>query len=187
MSLDLALLWLLCRLAATAPFRPLAWEPPLMPRVPVSVALIRQKIKQKIKRKKEITGVSEREARKQEKIIKDIIFLNVPKLKNVSLGFPAVEQWDRRHFWSTGAAGSIPDLAQWVKELALLQLRSQLWLGPDSRPGSLYVAGQPKKKKYIYLSLKNERVHQVHITTNTKNKNKTLDDVQRWPQPLPSR
>ena len=27
-SLDLAWLWLWCRPAATAPFRPLAWEPP---------------------------------------------------------------------------------------------------------------------------------------------------------------
>ena len=27
-SLDLALLWLWCRLVAVAPIRPLAWEPP---------------------------------------------------------------------------------------------------------------------------------------------------------------
>ena len=40
-SLDLALLWLWHRLAATAPLRPLAWEPPSA----VSVALKSKKIK----------------------------------------------------------------------------------------------------------------------------------------------
>ena len=40
-SLDPALLWLWCRLAATAPIQPLAWEPPCA----MSVALKRQKLK----------------------------------------------------------------------------------------------------------------------------------------------
>ena len=39
--LDPALLWLWCRLAATAPTGPLAWEPPYA----AGVALKRQKIK----------------------------------------------------------------------------------------------------------------------------------------------
>ena len=47
-SLDLALLWVWCRPEATAPIRPLAWEPPYV----VGVALKRQKKKKK-ERKKE--------------------------------------------------------------------------------------------------------------------------------------
>ena len=43
---DLAWLW--CRLVATAPIRPLAWEPPYA----TGVALKRQKDKKKIKNKK---------------------------------------------------------------------------------------------------------------------------------------
>ena len=43
---DLALLWLGCRLAATAPIGPLAWKPPYA----VGVALKRQKKKRKEKR-----------------------------------------------------------------------------------------------------------------------------------------
>ena len=41
LGLDPALLWLWCRLAATAPIQPLAWEPPYAS----GMALIRQKIK----------------------------------------------------------------------------------------------------------------------------------------------
>ena len=40
---DLVLLWLWCRLAATAPIRPLAWEPPYA----MGAALKRQKTKKK--------------------------------------------------------------------------------------------------------------------------------------------
>ena len=40
---DLVLLWLWCRLAATAPIGPLAWEPPYA----VGVALAGQKTKKK--------------------------------------------------------------------------------------------------------------------------------------------
>ena len=49
---DLALLWLWCTLAATAPIRPLAWEPPCA----AGVALKRQKDKKKKKKKKKKTG-----------------------------------------------------------------------------------------------------------------------------------
>ena len=41
---DPALLWLWCRLAATTPIRPLAWEPPYVK----GVALKKDKIKTKI-------------------------------------------------------------------------------------------------------------------------------------------
>ena len=40
-DLDLALLWLGCRLVATAPIGPLAWEPPYA----MGEALKRQKVK----------------------------------------------------------------------------------------------------------------------------------------------
>ena len=65
-------------------------------------------------------------------------------------------------FWSSlcGAAGSAaslehwdtgltPSPAQWVKDLALLELwlRSQLWLRSDPLPGTPYAVGWPKKKK----------------------------------------
>ena len=45
-GLDLALLWLWCRLTAVAPIRPLAWEPPYA----VSAALKKKKRKQKKKK-----------------------------------------------------------------------------------------------------------------------------------------
>ena len=50
-SLDPALLWLWCRLAAAAPIQPLAWEPPH----DMGVALKRQKKKKKKKKKKNTT------------------------------------------------------------------------------------------------------------------------------------
>ena len=45
--------------------------------------------------------------------------------------------------------GSITGLAQWVKELALLQLwsRSQLWLRFDPWPGDFRLALKSKRKK----------------------------------------
>ena len=46
---DLALLWLWCKLAATAPIHPLAWEPPYA----VGAALKGQKTKKKEKKRKE--------------------------------------------------------------------------------------------------------------------------------------
>ena len=47
-GLDLALLWLWCRLGTTAPIRPLAWEPPYA----VGAALKSKKKKKKKKKKK---------------------------------------------------------------------------------------------------------------------------------------
>ena len=45
--------------------------------------------------------------------------------------------------------GSIPGPAQWVKDLALPQLKhkSQLWVHMIPGPGTLYAAQQPKKKR----------------------------------------
>jgi len=47
-SSDPALLWLWCRLAATAPIRPLAWEPPYAAEAALEMA------KRKKRKKKEI-------------------------------------------------------------------------------------------------------------------------------------
>ena len=78
---DLALLWLWSRPAATAPIRPLAWEPPYA----VGAAL------EKAKRQK----------------------------KNF-LGVPVVAQWLTNPTRNHDVAGSIPGLAQWVKDPVLL-------------------------------------------------------------------
>ena len=51
-GLDLALLWLWCRLEATAPIRPLAWEPPYAE----GAALKGQKTKEKKKKNKQTVG-----------------------------------------------------------------------------------------------------------------------------------
>ena len=51
-GLDLVWLWLWRRLAATAPIRPLAWEPPYA----VGLALEKDKKKKRKKRKKKTTG-----------------------------------------------------------------------------------------------------------------------------------
>ena len=48
---DLALLWLSCELAATAPIRPLAWEPPHA----MGAALKSKKRKRKKRNEKEVT------------------------------------------------------------------------------------------------------------------------------------
>ena len=50
LGLDPALLWLWCKLAATGPIRPLAWEPPYAARVALEMAK-RQKKKKKKKPK----------------------------------------------------------------------------------------------------------------------------------------
>ena len=52
------LLWLWCRLAATAPIRPLAWEPPYA----AGVALKRQKTGKKRKEKRERKKERKRES-----------------------------------------------------------------------------------------------------------------------------
>ena len=58
---ELALLWLWCRLVATAPMRPLAWENPYA----VGVALKRQKTKKEEGREKGREGGKEREKEKE--------------------------------------------------------------------------------------------------------------------------
>ena len=58
---DPALLWLCCRLASTAPIRPLAWEPPYA----ACVALKKQKKERKKEGEKE--GEKERREREREK------------------------------------------------------------------------------------------------------------------------
>ena len=56
--------------------------------------------------------------------------------------------------------GSIPGLAQWVKDLVLAQLwhRLQLWLGSDPWPGNFICHGAAKKdkkkgNKYIHINV----------------------------------
>ena len=51
-GLDLALLWLWCRLAAAAPIRTLAWEPPYV----MGAALIRQKKKKRERKDMQIAN-----------------------------------------------------------------------------------------------------------------------------------
>ena len=59
----------------------------------------------------------------------------------------ATASWER---WNTGW---LPGPAQWVMDLALLQLRlrSQLWLRSDPRSGHFMCRGAAKKGKTKYL------------------------------------
>ena len=59
--------------------------------------------------------------------------------------------------WEPWDSGSIPSLAQWLKDLVLpqLQLRLQLWLEFDPCPGNPRVAKKKKKKSWetVFLVL----------------------------------
>ena len=62
-----------------------------------------------------------------------------------------MEQQDRQHSLEHQDTGLIPGPAQWVKDLAFLQLwhRSQLWLGSDpwARNSICHMAAKKEKKK----------------------------------------
>jgi len=76
-----------------------------------------------------------------------------------------VVQWHQRRL---GSASSSPGPAQWVKDLALLQLqlRSQAGLGSDLGPGTPYASGQPKKKEEEERKEKNQSFVTLQTTSS---------------------
>ena len=70
--------------------------------------------------------------------------------------------------WEYWDAGSIPGLAQWVKDLVLLQLqyKSQLWLESDPWPRiSICHRVAKKKKKKKFLPSRNSHFRQMKTHT----------------------
>ena len=67
-------------------------------------------------------------------------------------------QWDWQHFGRAWDVGSILGLAQWIKDLVLLQvwLRLQLWLRSDPCPGNSICHRVTKKKKKKEIEIENE-------------------------------
>ena len=93
---DLAWLWLWCRQVATALIRPLAWE------LPYAVGAAQEMIK-----------------RQKKKVKKTAETYYLAITKTIVFGVPIVAQWLTNWTRNHEVVGSIPGLAQWVKDLAL--------------------------------------------------------------------
>ena len=92
---DLALLWLWRRPAATVPIRPLAWEPPYA----MGAALEKAKRPKRKKEKERFSDIKKKKKKIMESSCRGAVETNPTRKHEV--------------------AGSIPDLAQWVMDLAL--------------------------------------------------------------------
>ena len=85
----------------------------------------------------------------------------------------AVAQWVNDLACPCGNAGSISGPVQWVKDLALLQLWPQLWLGFNLWPRNFHMLqGWPKKKKKkignacgMQKSWARDQTHATAVTT----------------------
>ena len=106
---DLALLWLWCRSAATAPNRPLAWESPYA----AGVAL------KKTKKKK--TEKAQKTKNTYTLKLRNVICQIYSIKKTMQFQVPVVAYWVKNLTSIREDAGPILSLAQWVKDLALLQ------------------------------------------------------------------
>ena len=103
-GVDLALLWLWCRLAAAPLIRPLAWELPYA----MGVALKRPK-KKTFKNCESLCCTP---------LPCKTSYINYRSIKK-KRGVPVVAQWLMNPTRNHKVAGLIPGLAQWVKDLAL--------------------------------------------------------------------